>query len=150
MYNTNMAETTNPDFEKQAREAVKAGLANPSGPTTIQIACQCISRAAQNAPDPRVAVVAVTKGVMGGLLLANKELPEPAIKLLDALPTMSLFSRVGPEEVMSAVLEGIAAVTVMTNRQVRDSLYTRIDERFMGAGAVFDEFCEKAAKAGKS
>lgn len=141
-----MAETPSTDFEKQAREAVTAGLANAAGPTTVQITCQCITRAAQSGADPKKAVVAVVKGSMGALILANKDLPDTAIKLLDSLATMSLFSRVGPEEVMSAVLEGIAAVTPMTNRQVRDSLYAKIDERFMGAGQVFDDFCEKAKK----
>ena len=63
MYNTNMAETPSTDFEKQAREAVTAGLANAAGPATVQITCQCISRAAQSGADPKKAVVAVVKGV---------------------------------------------------------------------------------------
>jgi hypothetical protein len=145
-----MAETPSTDFEKQAREAVTAGLANAAGPSAVQVICQCIARAAQGGTDPRQGIVAAVKGSMGALLLAGKDLPDTAIKLLDALSTMSLFSRVGPEEVMSAVLEGIAGVTPMTNRQVRDALFSRIDEKYMGAGPVFDEFCEKAKKAAKA
>jgi len=134
------------ELQKQIRQAVSAGGIDKA----VTVVGQWISRAAGSSKDPRPAVVGVCRGGMGALLVAGQDLPEAAVKILESLPNLSLMMRVGPEELMSWVMEGIAEVTVIAPPEAADAIRTRIDERFMGAGEVFDSLCEKSRRKGPS
>jgi len=142
-----MTDSQPPDYEKQAREAVTSALGQISSgwpEKAALVTCQQISHAAQVAKDPRAAVVAVCRGAMSGVLLSNQSLPDTVLKVLQALPDTSLMMRSGAEALMSWVMEGVADVTPLAGPEIRDAISAKIDEKFMGAGAVFDAFCEKA------
>ena len=138
-----------PDFEKQAKDAVAACIAADSvggAVLTVPIICQHISHAARVSKDPKPAVVAVCRGAMNAILLGGQSVPDAAVALMEILPNTSLMMRTGPEDLMSWVMEGIADVTPMAGVEVRDALRTRIEEKFMGASAIFDGFCDAAAR----
>jgi hypothetical protein len=138
-----------PDFEKQAKDAVAAMLAsNPAAGTAlvVPVVCQQISHAARLGKDPKQAVIAVCRGAMGALLLAGQDLPAAVVALMEALPNTSLMMRVGPEDLMSWVMEGVAAVTAVAGPQAREAMSSKIEEKFMGASTIFEGFCEAALK----
>ncbi len=142
-----------PDYEKQAKDAVAASLAaNAAGGAALAapIMCQHISRAARLSKDPRPAVAAVCRGAMKAVLAAGQSVPDAALALMEALPNISLMMTVGPEDLMSWVMEGVADVTPMAGPQVRDALSARIEEKFMGAASIFDAFCDAALKRSRS
>lgn len=143
--------TDTPDFEKQAKDAVAASIAANTAAgaaLTVPIMCQQISNAARMNKDPRPAVVAVCRGSMHAVLLGAQSVPDTAVALMEALPNISLMMSVGPEDLMSWVMEGIADVTPMAGVEVRDALRTKIEEKFMGASSIFDGFCETAKNRG--
>lgn len=142
-----MADT--PDFEKQAKDAVAESIkSNPAAgiALTVPLMCQHISHAARMSKDPKPAIIAVCRGAMNAVLLGGQSVPDAAVALMEALPNTSLMMRTGPEDLMSWVMEGVADVTPMAGGEVRDALRTKIEEKFMGASGVFDEFCEAALK----
>ena len=142
-----MAEPT--DFEKQAKEAVAAVIASDSvsgAALTVPVICQHISHAARMSKDPKPAVVAVCRGAMNAVLLGGQSVPDAAIALMEALPNTSLMMRTSPEDLMSWVMEGVADVTPMAGAEVRDAVSAKIEEKFMGASAIFNEYCEAALK----
>ena len=135
-------------LERQAREAVAAELSKKSG-AAAAVMGSLIARASRSATDPHAAVVDVCRGGMGALLLAGQDLPASAVQILEILPNLSLMMRSGPEQLMTWVMEGIAAAAAMSSPDVQESIKTRIDEKFMGAGDVFGSFCEKARQSAK-
>jgi len=137
------------DLEKQAKDAVAAIIAKDSvsgAALTVPVICQHISHAARMTKDPKPAVVAVCRGAMNAVLLGGQSVPDAAVALMEALPNMSLMMRAGPEDLMSWVMEGVADVTPMAGADVRDAVSLKIEEKFMGASAIFNEFCDAAAK----
>ena len=144
-----MADTS--DYEKQAKDAVAAGISvDPvaGAVLTVPIMCQHISYATRMSKDHKAAVVAVSRGAMKAVMLAGQSVPDAAVALLVALPDTSLMMRAGAEDLMSWVMEGIADVTPMAGPEVRDALRTRIEEKFMGTSSIFDAFCDAAALRG--
>ena len=140
---------TDIDLEKQAKDAVAAIIAKDSvsgASLTVPVICQHISHAARMTKDPRPAVVAVCRGSMNAVLLGGQSVPDAAVALMEALPNMSLMMRAGPEDLMSWVMEGIADVTPMAGAEVRDAVCAKIEEKFMGASAIFNEYCDAVAK----
>jgi hypothetical protein len=141
-----------PDFEKQAKDAVAASIAADSAAgasLTVPIMCQHLSYAARIGKDPKQAVVAVCRGSMNAVLLGGQDVPAAAVALMEALPNISLMMRVGPEDLMSWVMEGAADVASFAGPEVRDTLRAKIEEKFMGASAIFEGFCEAALKKGR-
>ena len=138
-----------PDFEKQAKDAVAASIAAGDA-LAVPVMCQHISHAARISKDPKQAVVAVCRGSMQALLLGGQNLPDAAVALIEALPNISLMMRVGPEDMMSWVMEGVADVTPLAGPEVRETLTARIEEKFMGASSIFDGFCDAALKKSRS
>jgi hypothetical protein len=138
-----------PDYEKQAKDAVAASIAaNSAGGAalTVPVMCQHISHAARMSKDPKQAVVAVCRGSMNAVLLGGQSVPEAAVALMEALPNISLMMSVGPEDLMSWVMEGAADVATFAGAETREALTAKIEEKFMGASAIFDGFCEAALK----
>lgn len=141
-----MADT---DLEKQAKDAVSAVIAQDSvagAVLTVPVICQHIARAARMTGDPKPAVVAVCRGAMNAVFLGGQSVPDAAVALMEALPNMSLMMRAGPEDLMSWVMEGIADVTPVAGADVRDAVCAKIEEKFMGASMIFNEYCEAASK----
>lgn len=146
-----MADIT--DFEKQAKDAVAAVIAKDavSGAVlTVPVICQHISHAARASKEPKDAIVAVCRGAMNAVFLGGQSVSDAAVALLEALPNMSLMMRTGPEDLMSWVMEGIADVTPLAGPDVRDALRAKIEEKFMGASAIFDGLCEAAARKNRA
>lgn len=144
--------TDSPDFEKQAKDAVAASIAADSAGGTalaVPVMCQHISHAARVSKDPKQAVVAVCRGSMNAVLLGGRNVPDAALALMEALPNISLMMRVGPEDLMSWVMEGTADVASFAGPEVREALSAKIAEKFMGASSIFDGFCEAALKRGR-
>ena len=137
------------DFEKQAKDAVAACIAADSvagASLTVPIMCHHLSHAARMNKNPKPAIIAVCRGSMNAVLLGGQSVPDAAMSLMEALPNLSLMMRTGPEDLMSWVMEGIADVTPMAGEEVRSALCAKIEEKFMGASAIFDGFCEAALK----
>lgn len=142
-----MADT--PDFEKQAKDAVTASIKADSvagAVLTVPVMCQQISHAARMSKDPKAAIIAVCRGSMNAVLLGGQSVPDATVALMEALPNTSLMMRTSPEDLMSWVMEGIADVTPMAGAEVRDAVSARIEEKFMGASMIFNEYCEAALK----
>lgn len=133
------------DHEKNARDAATAALKEGADADKLAaVALQQVSGAARAASDAKGAVVAAVRGAMTGVFLGGADVVETAMKTLEGLPNISLMMRAGPEELMSWVMEGIADVTPTAGAHTADTLETRIEEKFMGAGAVFRDLCRKA------
>lgn len=140
-----MADLT--EIEKQAKDAVAASIQSDPGAgavRTVPVMCQQISAAARLYKEPKDAVVAVCRGSMHAVLLSGQSVPDASVALLDALPNMSLMMRSGPEDLMSWVMQGIAEATKMAPADVREGVRAKIEEKFMGASAIFDELCRAA------
>lgn len=139
------------DYEKRAKDAVAACIAADAvGGTalTIPVITQQLSYAGRTSKDPKTAVVAVCRGAMQAVLVGGQSVPDAAVALLEALPNMSLMMRAGPEDLMSWVMEGIADVTPLAGPAVADAVSTKIEEKFMGASAIFNGFCDAAKSRG--
>ncbi|MEQ1920403.1 MAG: hypothetical protein ABL955_14530 [Elusimicrobiota bacterium] len=137
-----------PDIEKQAQDAVTESL--KAGAPSAPVMCQQISHSCRVSKDPKSAVISVCRGSMNAVLLAGQSVPDATIALMEALPNTSLMMRTSPEDLMSWVMEGVADVTPMAGAEVRDAISARIEEKFMGASAIFNEFCEAALKKSRS
>lgn len=98
------------------------------------------------AADPRSTVQQVCKGMMSGLLLAEKDLPKSAVLLLQGMAEAAQETHREPSDLMTWAMEGIAQVAPMVSPEVRAALQDAIDQAFMGAGQVFNELCQKASK----
>ncbi len=133
-----------PEIEKQAQDAVTACL--KAGSPAAPVMCQHISHVARISKDPKSAVIAVCRGSMNAVLLIGQSVPDAAIALMEALPNTSIMMRTSPEDLLSWVMEGVADVTPMAGAEVRDAVSAKIEEKFMGASAIFNEFCEAAQK----
>ena len=137
------------DFETQAKDAVAACIkADPAGGATkiVPVICQHLAHAARVTKEPKDPVVAACRGGFNAVLLGGQSVPDAAVGVMEALSGMSLSMRTSPEDLMSWVMEGAADVMPMAGAAIRDALHTRIEEKYMGASAIFDKLCEAAAK----
>lgn len=136
------------DFEKSAQEAIVAAKERCAGgpAATASIVCPLISMAARSSADPHDAVVAAVRGAIKGVLLNGHSVPDCSIKVIESLPDISLMMKVGPENLMSWVMEGIAGAMPLAGPDARDAIHAKIEENWMGASVIFDGFCEAAAK----
>ena len=140
------------EVEKQAKDAVAASIkADPFGGAAkfVPVICQQLSIASRALPHPKDAVVAACRGGFNAVLLGGQSVPDAAIGVIEALSTMSLMMKTGPEDLMSWVMEGAADVMPLAGPAVRDAVHTRIEEKWMGASSIFDQFC-RAAEAKKA
>lgn len=133
------------DLEKEGRDAVAAALAKGAEPKAIaKEICAQISRAAAASTDHRAAVAATVRGAMSAVFLSGQDLPHTAVETLAGLAHVTLMMRVGPEDLMTWVMEGIASMTAVAGPDARDKIGSAIEERFMGAGEVFGAMCDKS------
>lgn len=138
------------DFDKLTREIIAGRVAelekNPE--SVAEVAKELLvsmvrgSRAKQ---DPRVTVASVVRGLMNGLLLINQPLPAAATATLGALAAAAQELQLDPGEMMTWAMEGLATVARTAGLETEGALQQAIEDKFMGAGAVFNELCRKAA-----
>ena len=138
------------DFEKLAREIVTSRLMALDSPAeaAAEIAKKIIVTGVTSTKvrqDPRLTVLGVCRGVMSGMLLINKELPEAAAGILRVMPAIAHDVHLDPQELMTWGMEGIASVALMAGQEVRYHVQQRIEESFMGAGPVFQQLCQNLA-----
>jgi hypothetical protein len=138
------------DFEKLAREIVisRLGALEGAPSAAAEIAKKIIVtgiRSTKVRQDPHMTVVAVCKGVLGGMLVLNKDLAETSVKVLKEIPQIAHEVPIDPSDLMTWGMEGIASVALMAGDAARSSIQERIEESFMGAGAVFSRLCSRPA-----
>lgn len=138
------------DHEKPARDAVTAALAQGADLDKLAtIVLQHVSHSARAAQETKAAVVSAVRGAFLGAALGLQDVPELALRVLEGLPNISLMMRAGPEDLMSWVMEGVAdAAAAAATPDGRDKISTRIEEKFMGAGQVFEKLYDQARAKG--
>ena len=139
------------DFEKLAREILSSriGELEKKPELAADIAREMIVPAVKSTrqrQDPRATVAAVARGVLGGLMLLGKSLPEGAVSLLKSMGSVASDAHLDPQDVMIWSMEGIASVCKVAGAQTSDRVGAVIEENFMGAGAVFQELLSRAVK----
>ena len=137
------------DFEKLAREIVASRLPElEKAPEAAgEIAKKIITAAVlstKGRQEARVTVAGVCRGVMSGMLMIDKNLPDAAVKVLQEMHAVSLAVHIEPGDLMTWGMEGIAAVGGLAGVETRQNVATALEESFMGVGPVFSEMCRKA------
>lgn len=137
------------DFEKLGKEIVVSHCKDVEDPYAvageaarkIAVAAVTSTRAAQ---DPHFTVAAVCRGVSAGMLILEKELPKTAVALLTQMGTVAQETNLDPSDCMSWAMEGIAPIAKLAPGGAADAVRAAIDERFMGAGEVFEQLVRTA------
>ena len=134
------------DFEKLAREIVINRLAalgdkaaEAAGEEVRKILVPALKGTKQ---DPKVTVAAVCRGVMGGLLLLNQDVAKAAAEVLGGLAHVAQEAPVSPEDLMTWAMDGMADVALLAGPEAMHAMESSIEERFMGAGSVFQQACQ--------
>jgi hypothetical protein len=137
------------DFEKLAKDVVTGRLKDvadvPSA--AAEVARKMIVTAVGStgsAQEPRKTVADVCRGIMGGALLLEKELPPVAVALLGETAVIANELHLDPMEMMTWAMEGIAAVCHMAGAHVEQGVQEAIEQKFMGAGEAFAAACAAA------
>lgn len=137
------------NLEMLAKEIVVDRLKNiadaPAG--AGEIAHQIVTRAIAGTSarqDPRHSVTATCKGLMGGMLLLEKDLPRTAVSILSQMGTVAGETHQDPTELMTWAMEGIAPVAKIAGESTCDAVKEAIEAAFMGAGQVFSKACQTA------
>jgi len=142
------------DFEKLTREIVVSrfgDLAEKAPEAAAEVARKTLvttltDKAARQ--DPRLTVTAVCRGLLGGLLFINQDLPAAAVRVLRVLGDVAVDVHLSPEDLMTWAMEGFAAVAVVAGPEAEHGIETAIEQQLMGAGSVFTAACA-AARAQK-
>ena len=141
------------DFEKLAREIVTARLKDiQDAPTAAaEIADKIIVSGVQSTrvrQDPRLTVTGACRGVMSGMLIIEKDLNATALALINSMAHLAQEIHTDPADMMTWCMAGIAPVVMMGHPDLKSAIREAIEERFMGAGEIFGQLCEKAEKSG--
>lgn len=137
------------DFEKLAREISAErlkGLENAAD-GAAEVAAKIISSSIQSTRDkqaPAHTVTAVCRGVMSGLMLCGKELPEPSVAVLSKMAALAAELNLDPQEMMTWGMAGVADVAVVASAEAPYAIGQAIEKKFMGAGEVFSGLCQQA------
>lgn len=137
------------DFEKLGKEIVVSKLAGVEDPYAVageearKIAVSAVTstRAQQ---EPRLTVAGVCRGVASGMVLLEKDLPKTAVALLSQMALVAQETNLDPAECMTWAMEGLAPVARVAPGGGADAVRSAIDEQFMGAGEVFEQFVRAA------
>jgi hypothetical protein len=133
----------NIDLERLAKEkvigAITAGMETNEAVEVIvkKIAIATVLNPPQGV-DSRGAVSAACRGVLSGILLLERDLPSAAAAILSQMTMVATESHLDPADCMTWAMEGMAPVCRMAPTHICHSVRSAIDERFMGAGEVFD------------
>lgn len=130
------------DFEKLGKEIVVnrfKDLEDPyalAGEAARKIAVAAVT-STRDRQDPHVTVAAACRGVMGGMVLIEKDLPKTAVALLSQMAAVADEAHLDPADCMTWAMEGIAPIAKVAHGGP-DEVRAAIEENFMGAGEVFD------------
>ncbi len=97
-------------------------------------------------PPERVIEDAV-QGAMTALLLADQSLARGAVLVIEAVHDAASERQLDTTESLRAALAGLADLRRFVTPQRVDEVRHAIETRYMGAGEVFQEFVERAARA---
>lgn len=131
------------DFEKLGKEIVVGKFKDIEDPYSLageaarKIAVAAVTSTREK-QDPHVTVAAACRGVMGGMVLIEKDLPKTAVALLQQMATVAQETNLDPAECMTWAMEGIAPVVKVAPGGAADHVRAAIEENFMGAGEVFE------------
>jgi|CXWL01.1.fsa_nt_gi hypothetical protein len=137
-------------LEKKSKEAVVETLKNSedapaaAGELARRLATREIIAGVAAAQPPRECVIAVCKGLMAGMLLLEKDLPNTALAILNQMAVVAEETNQDPAEVMTWAMEGIAPVAKLAGEAARFAVQDAIATSFMGAGEIFSKACETA------
>lgn len=144
------------DFEKLARE-ITASKLKDAGEKVAESAAQVAKdmltsslKSTGSKQDPKITVVAVCRGVLGGLLLNGQPLDGPCVAVLNVMADVSHTVTVTPEDLMTWAMQGFAEIAAMAGPEASHTIESAIESSFMGAGAVFAQACAEARKKGAS
>lgn len=104
------------------------------------------TKAAGASQEAQESVRQICHGVMAGILLIEKNLPDAAVALLQNLADAAQQLHIDPTEMMTWAMEGISRIAPTTTPTVLGDIQDAIDEKFMGAGGIFNALCAKASK----
>ena len=137
------------DQEKSTREAINIILVQgPDIAKVTPVLMQRLSYAARVAgSNPKEPVIAVVRAGCVACAVGGIDLADLTIAILQELPNTSLMVKAGPEDLMSWVMQG-AAEAAVTAAGDREKIATKIEEKFMGAGQVFEGFYDAARAKG--
>jgi hypothetical protein len=137
------------DFEKLGKEIVVErfkDLENPyalAGEAARKIAVAAVT-STRNRQDPHITVVSACRGVMGGMMLLEKDLAKTAVTLLLQMAAVAQEANLDPADCMTWAMEGIAPVVKLAPGCSIDLVRAAIEEQFMGTGEVFESIVRTA------
>ena len=137
-------------LEKKSKEAVVESLKDaadaPAGAGELarKLATREIIASVAAAQPPSHCVIAICKGLMAGMLLLEKDLPLPALAILNQMGVVAEATHQDPAELMTWAMEGIAPVAKLAGEAARFAVQEAIATSFMGAGEIFSKACETA------
>jgi hypothetical protein len=136
------------DFEKLGKEIVVSklqGVEDPyalAGEAAHKIAVAAVA-GTRSRQSPEVTLAAVCRGVASGMVLLEKDLPRTAVSLLGQMAIVAQETNLDPADCMTWAMEGLAPVAKLSAGGP-DAVRAAIDEQFMGAGEVFENFVRAA------
>ncbi|MBI4376405.1 MAG: hypothetical protein HY549_08140 [Elusimicrobia bacterium] len=141
------------DFEKLSREIIVGQLKDsPNAPSAAaELARQMIIKGVlgtQVRQDPRLTVSAVCRGVLSGILLIEKDLPQTAVEVLSQMSAISQEVPLDPGDLMTWAMEGMAQVAQTAGGAAQSAIQEHLEERYMGTGVVFSSLCRKTRSSG--
>jgi hypothetical protein len=131
------------DFEKLGKEIVVSRFKDLDDPYSLageaarKIAVAAVT-STRDRQEPRVTIAAACRGVMGGMILIEKDLPRTAVSLLDQMAAVANETGLDPAECMTWAMEGIAPIVKVSHGGVADQVRAAIEEHFMGVGEIFE------------
>ncbi|MEK7384210.1 MAG: hypothetical protein AAB262_13105 [Elusimicrobiota bacterium] len=131
------------DFEKLAKDLILAHLKTSQDAPTVagemlrKMAIAAVTSTGSR-QQPRVSVRAACKGIMSGMVLLEKDLPAAAVAMLQQMGAVAAETNQDPSECMTWAMEGMAQVCSLATVTVQESVRAAINEKFMGAGEVFE------------
>lgn len=131
------------DFEKLAKDLLlehlkgSADAAASAGEIVRKMAVAAVAGAGSS-QAPRASVRAACKGIMSGVVLLEKDLPAAAVAVLQQMGAVAAETNQDPSECMTWAMEGMAQVCRLAPASAQEAVRAAIDEKFMGAGEVFE------------
>lgn len=139
-------------FETLMREIVVSRLrgAKDAPEQAAKIAVQAIvvgikgTQAAGAKQSPAESVRKISQGIIEGMVLLDGDVASTVVEILRRTADAGNQVSLDPADMMTWVMEGIAANAKILTPQQMNKTHDAIDVAFMGAGQVFINLAEKA------
>ncbi|MBI5210983.1 MAG: hypothetical protein HY927_13520 [Elusimicrobia bacterium] len=137
------------DFETLSREIVVSRLrdAEDHPAAAAKTARDIILPALRStfpSQAPRLTTIQVCRGIVTGSFFIDKDIAATVIAVLEMTAEIAHEGNLEPSEIMTWAMEGVASVMAVVGANTQYAVQTAIEERFMGAGAIFGELCQKS------